>query len=116
LRYGRLAPVGAARRGAAPLVVASSSSRCRCAVLATQPSRQLHAALVTQSRRERRAARTASPLPYWPASRRRLHVVGCMPVLVTSSLRPLRAARCADRADSPSARPPVVATLRVPPC
>src|SRR5699024_3487717 len=31
----------------------------------------------------------ASPLPCWSASRRRLHVVGCMPVLVTSSLRPL---------------------------
>ena len=56
LRYGRLAPVGAARRGAAPLLLVSSSYRYRCAVLATRPSRQLHSALVAQPRRQRCAA------------------------------------------------------------
>jgi len=97
LRYGRLAPVGAARRGAAPLLLVSSSYRYRCAVLATRPSRQLHSALVAQPRRQRCAARCCviSPLldgvPSAP-SRRRLHAP-----LVTSPSREQFVLRDADR-------------------
>src|SRR5690625_4226968 len=97
LRYGRLAPVGAARRGAAPLLLVSSSYRYRCAVLATRLSRQLHSALVAQPRRQRCAARCCviSPLldgvPSAP-SRRRLHAP-----LVTSPSREQFVLRDADR-------------------
>jgi len=106
VRCGRFAPGGASRRGAAPLVVVSSSSRGRCG---------FRAATIAPTARGSRNATTPptsrGPLRNLSPALRRL--ADCMPVLVTSSLRPLGAARSADRADSPSARPPVLATLCV---